>query len=103
MAALVALGVWGWQRVGWQGWALAISLPLFAAVVWATLRVPNDPGVAPVTVPGWLRLTIELALFAAASLALYDMGAKGPAVTLGLIVVAHYVTSYDRIVWLMRQ
>lgn len=100
---MAALGAWGWQRAGWQGWALAIGLPLVAAVIWATFRVPNDPGAAPVAVPGWLRMTIELALFATASLALYDLGARGAAVALGLIVIAHYVTAYDRVMWLMRQ
>ena len=33
-------------------------------------RVPNDPGDAPVPLPGWLRLLIEIILFAGAALVL---------------------------------
>lgn len=45
---------------------LALGIPGVAAVLWATFRVPNDPGRAPVPVPGIVCLALELALSLAA-------------------------------------
>jgi hypothetical protein len=108
IAALLALGAWGWQTgEGWLRFALALGIPLVAAVLWGTFRVPDDsssaPVAAPVAVPGVLRLAFELVLFAFAPWALYDAGYVTLAWILGLAAAIHYVTSYDRILWLMRQ
>ena len=84
-------------------WALAVLLPVAAAVVWGRYNVPGDEsrsGRAPVRVRGRVRLTIELLFFAAAALLL-----AGPApvlaVVLGVAVVVHYGLSVDRIRWLL--
>jgi len=103
LAALAAVAVWGWRTGdGWLRYALAIGLPLVLAVVWAVFRVPNDPGPAPVATPGVARLIIELAFFGFAAWALYDIGALAPCLLLSLTVIAHYVTSYDRVLRLIR-
>jgi hypothetical protein len=52
-------------------------------------------------VPGWLRLVIELAFFALGVWALYDLGYTTPAWVLGVLVIVHYLASYDRIRWLL--
>lgn len=66
LSALAALGAWGWGRgSGWTAAALAIGLPLAAAVVWGTFAVIGDPsrsGKAPVPVPGPVRLALEVAV-----------------------------------------
>jgi hypothetical protein len=107
LSALAAMGVWGWrQSEGWYRFLLALGIPIIVAVVWGTFAVPNDPsrsGSAPIAVPGILRLTIELAYFTFATWALYDLGFTGLSWTLGIIVVLHYITSYDRILWLITQ
>ena len=107
LSALLAMGVWGWrQGEGWFRLLLALSVPLIAAVVWGTFAVPNDPsrsGAAPIAVPGILRLAIELAVFAFATWALYDLGFTGLSWALGIIVALHYIASYDRILWLITQ
>jgi hypothetical protein len=104
LAMLVALGVWGWQQRGdWLRFVLAIAIPLIAAALWGTFRVPNDPRSAPVAVPGILRLALELALFAFATWALYDAGYSRLSAIFGIIVLVHYAISYDRIAWLIRQ
>jgi hypothetical protein len=104
LAALFALGMWGWQqREDGYRFALAIGIPLLLAVLWGVFAVPGDPsrsGKAPVPVPGWLRLVFELAFFALAAWALYDLGHILPAWGLGILVALHYLASYDRIRWL---
>ena len=107
IAALVAIGYWGWtQHDGFVRYLLAIGGPLLAAVLWATFAVPDDPsrsGKAPVPVPGIIRLALELALFAFAAWALYDAGNSLLALILAAVVLVHYALSYDRIAWLLRQ
>jgi hypothetical protein len=107
IAALVAIGYWGWsQHDGLLRFVLAIGGPLIAAILWGTFAVPGDPsrsGKAPVPVPGLARLVLELAIFAFAAWALYDAGQPVLALILSVIVVIHYALSYDRVAWLLRQ
>jgi hypothetical protein len=104
LAALFAMGYWGWHSgEGWLRWLLMLGVPLVAVVLWGTFRVDNDPGKAPVRVPGVVRLTLELAYFAFAIWALYSAGAIHLSWIFGLAVVVHYLLSYDRILWLVRQ
>ena len=107
IAALVAIGYWGFS-LNAGIWRIIIGLggPLLAAALWGTFAVPEDPsrsGKAPVPVPGILRLVLELALFGFAAWALYDAGSPVPALILFIITVIHYVLSYDRVAWLIRQ
>jgi hypothetical protein len=107
LSALLALGLWGWrQSEGWLRFLLALSIPIIAAIVWGTFAVPNDPsrsGAAPIAVPGILRLAIELAYFIFATWALNNLGFKGLSWAMGVIVALHYIISYDRILWLIKQ
>jgi hypothetical protein len=106
LAALVAIGYWGWvQHEGVWRFVLAIGLPLLAAALWGIFRVPDDAsssGRAPVAVPGGVRLLLELAFFAFAAWALFDAGQSVLAWILGLAVLLHYALSYDRVIWLLR-
>ena len=107
LSALFSLGLWGWRTgSGWLRFALALLVPLIAAVLWGTLAVPGDPsrsGAAPIAVPGLVRLALELVFFALAAWALHDCGFTRASWTLGIIVALHYLASYDRILWLVRQ
>lgn len=95
VAALIAYGVWGWQqRDDWLRFVLAIGVPLVAAVLWGTFRVPNDPGTPPVAVPGLLRLALELAFFVLANWALYDVGSARLGLILGITVVIHLLLRF---------
>ena len=98
------MGYWGWaaQRGIWR-FVLAFGLPLAAMVVWGTFRVPNDPGAAPVAVPGIIRLAIELVEFGTAVALLFAAGRPLLAVVLGMLVLLHYALSYERVVWLLTQ
>ena len=107
MSALVSLGMWGWkQSDGWLRYVLAIGIPIILAAIWGTFAVTNDPsrsGSAPIVTLGVIRFAIELGFFALATWSLYDMGYNKVSLAFGIIVVLHYIISYDRIIWLMTQ
>jgi hypothetical protein len=103
--ALIAIGYWGWvQHQGVLRYALVISLPVIAAVLWAIFRVSGEPNSGPpiVAVPGPVRLLLEIAFFGFAVWSLFNTGITGGAWLLGGILLFHYLISYDRIWWLLR-
>jgi hypothetical protein len=105
MSALVALGFWGWSLAdGWWSVLPGLGIPLLAAAAWGTFAVLNDPsrsGRAPIPVPGWARLALEVAFFGFAVWALFDLESEVLGWILGVAVIGHYAISYDRIVWLL--
>jgi hypothetical protein len=92
LCALTALGYWGSQTG--KGLitksTLGIGAPLLAALVWGTFVAPN----ASVTVPGLLRLVIELVIFGSAIAALYASKHPALAVVFGLVVVINRILMY---------
>ncbi|MFB6354517.1 MAG: YrdB family protein [Halobacteriales archaeon] len=102
LGSLAALAFWGWTatdgalRVG-----LAVGLPLVVAVLWGTFRVPDDPGPAPVAIPGPRRLVLEWILFGVAAVALADAGQPLLAGGFVTLVLAHYAVARDRVQWLL--
>ena len=107
LAALLSLGIWGWaQSESWLKFIFAFGVPIISAIAWGVFAVPDDPsrsGSAPVPIPGVIRLVIELAIFALAVLSLRDLGYIKLSWGLALVVAVHYIISYDRIFWLIRQ
>jgi len=108
LAALIAAGVWGWRQLddGWLRFVLLFGIPLVLALIWGTFAVPDDPsrsGGAPVVTPGIIRLIIELTFFGFAIWALSNIGFTKLSITMGIIVLLHYIFSYDRIIWLLSQ
>jgi len=106
LAALIAMGYWGWtQHDGAARWLWVIGLPIVAAILWGTFAVPNDPsrsGQAPVPTPGVLRFLLELSIFALAAYVLFLSQQANAAWTLAAVTLFHYAISYDRILWLLR-
>ena len=107
LAALSSYAWWGRQQAdSLLGYLLAIALPLLGAILWGTFAVPDDPsrsGKAPLAVPGWLRLALELLIFGLATFCFYDIGYANIGGWFGLVVLAHYLISYDRIIWLLKR
>jgi hypothetical protein len=107
LCVLAVSGYWGWTvSEGLTRFLLVVGIPLLLAIVWGTFAVPGDPsrsGRAPIPVPGVIRLLLELANFSFGVWALYSIGLPVPGLILGLAVIIHYILSYDRITWLMRQ
>lgn len=105
LAALLAMGLWGWkQSEGAIRVLMALAVPAVAGALWGTLAVPGDPsrsGSAPVAVPGTVRLAIELLFFVFATWALYKVQGTNLSVLFGAAVIIHYALSYDRVMWLI--
>lgn len=106
LTALVTAVMWGWHLSNnWSRFLLAIVLPVLIASVWGAFAVPNDPsrsGAAPVAVSGIIRLVIESGVFAFTVYALFDLGYVQISRNLSIVVTAHYIASYDRIIWLFK-
>ena len=103
--ALISVGIWGWkENDGWLRFVLAVGIPIILATIWGVFAVPDDPsrsGAAPIVTPGVIRLAIELGFFVLATWSIYDMGSIKLSLAFGIIVVLHYVVSYDRIKWMI--
>jgi hypothetical protein len=106
LIALFIFGYWGWhQDIGIFRFGLAVVGPVLFAAIWYTFNVRDDPsrsGEAPVPVPGALRLSLELILFALAAVAAYTTISKLIGLLLGTIVLLHYLFSYKRVVWMLK-
>jgi len=107
LAALGALGWWGWaQTDSWWRIVSAITVVLFAAILWGTFAVPHDPsrgGSGLVHVPGVARLMLELLIFGVAAYALRSIGQSTLALAFTVLVLIHYAWSYERVAWLIKQ
>ena len=104
LVAIASIGYWGWHAYDgtWQI-VMGLGLPLLAAVIWGTFRVPNDPGHAPVQVPGFIRLVLELLILYAGAWALHIVGHSTAGLLDFTMISLHYVVSYDRVIWLLQQ
>ena len=104
LAALYFIGYWGWtQHEGVWRYLLAFGLPLLAATIWGVFRVPGDGGPPRVRVSGLVRLLIEIVFFGFATWGLFNAGATTAGWIFGGITLLHYIISYDRINWLLKQ
>ena len=104
--ALLAIGMWSYRLVpnGWK-YILAALIPILVATAWGVFNVPGDPsrsGAAPVIVPVLIRLIIELAIFTFASWALFTTGHTQWSEIFSVIILIHYLISYDRVGWLLQ-
>jgi hypothetical protein len=104
LTTLFALGKWGWSlSANWMSYILAVAFPAVAMVIWAVFAVADDPsrsGASPVPVSGIARLLIEFTFFGIGAWALYTTGQAQMATDMAILVVLHYLISYDRIIWL---
>ncbi len=98
---LIIFGYWGWHLAGnWERYVGAPGLPLLAATLWGVFRIQNDPKPALVEVSGIVRLLLEFVLFGASVYFLYNLGHVQSSRIMAIIVIAHYLVSYDR-TWAM--
>jgi hypothetical protein len=104
IAAAVGLLLGGLTLVGGPvGWLVALALPIGAAVLWATFRVPGDPGPAPSPVPGSARLALELVLLGTGALGWLLAGWPIVGFLVGALIVAHYLMTAERVRWLVER
>jgi hypothetical protein len=107
VAAIISFAIWGLKLLdSWVSIILAILLPLIFALLWGVFAVPNDPsrsGKTVVVTPGLIRLVLELVLFGAAVWMLFDLEYLKLGWIFSSVAFLHYVSSYDRIAWLLKQ
>ena len=107
MASIFTFGIWGYSLSdNGNRIPLAILFPLLFALLWGIFAVKDDPsrsGKTVVRTPGALRLLLELALFGSASCMLFELGYTTAGWILGGLVILHYIISFDRIRWLLKQ
>lgn len=89
----ITAGVWSWTG----SIAVTIIAPVAAAAVWGVFRVPDDPGPAPVAVPGVVRLAIEFLVFAGGIAGIWAANGRSLAIAFMVVVVIHYVTTPRRL------
>ncbi|MEM5567127.1 YrdB family protein [Psychroserpens sp. AS72] len=103
--ALISIGIWGWKQTdNWYRFILAIGIPILLAIIWGTFAVPNDPsrsGSAPIVTNGLIRLVIEVSFFTFAIWTLKDLGWTKSSLIMIIVVIFHYIVSYDRVLWLI--
>lgn len=103
LAALFAYAYWGWtQHEGVWQIVWGIGLPAGAALIWGLFRPPGDEGKGVWEAPGPVRLLTEWALFALAVILYGAAGRYTAASMMALLVVLHYMASYDRVAWLIK-
>jgi len=107
LAALASFGIWGYhQSETGLRIVMAVLLPAGFAVLWGVFAVKGDPsrsGKTIVQTPGVVRLLLELALFGAATWMMQDLDYPRMGLMFGIVIVLHYVLSFDRIAWLLKQ
>jgi hypothetical protein len=107
VGAIASMGIWGFhisEKV--PGILFAILLPLGFALLWGIFAVKDDPsrsGKTVVSTPGAIRLLLELTLFATATWMLHDLDYSPAWWIFGSITLIHYILSYDRVLWLLKQ
>jgi hypothetical protein len=106
VAALVGLGFAAWRlSPDTLRWVVVIVVPVAAAIVWGVFNVLDDPsrsGAAPIEVPGWTRLAIELSILGGGAVALAVAWRPDAAIAFAILTALHYATSWSRIEWLLQ-
>jgi hypothetical protein len=100
------VGYWAYRQAeGLLAGTLALVVPLVMALIWGIFGAPNDPsrnGHPPVPVPGWLRLLLELLLFAFAVWCILDMKLLVWGWLMAAAVLLLYGLTSQRVRWLLR-
>ncbi len=107
IAAVGGLGIGAWiQTDGTARWMAVVIAPLIGAALWGTFNVLDDPSrsdEAPVEVPGWCRLLIEVLVLGAGWTAYRIAGYPSIAVGFTALTVLHYAIAHARVRWLLNQ
>ena len=102
VVGLFRLGLW--LADGPLAAFLALSLSIGAATAWGLFNVPGDrsrSGRAPVQVPGAVRLLVELLVLGGGAVGWSLAGPSWFAVAYSVVLVLHYLVSWDRVGWLL--
>lgn len=105
LGGIAGLGIASWKLIPVPfRWIAAIGIPVAAVVIWGVFNVEGDTsrsGNAPIQVPGWIRLVIEITILGGAAAGLFLSGHRFFAFTYIAFLLIHYTASWRRIVWLL--
>jgi hypothetical protein len=92
LCALIGLGYWGFTTGSGAitKVALGIGAPLVAAVVWGVFVAPR----APVALPGFVVLLLQVLVFGSAAAGLVATGHRALALTFAVVVVINAILMY---------
>jgi hypothetical protein len=92
LCALVALGYWGFTTgsAAITKVALGIGVPLVAAVVWGVFVAPR----APVALPGFVVLLLQVLVVGPAAAGLVATGHRALALAFAVVVVINAILMY---------
>jgi len=104
--ALVFIGWWAstWAA-SWVGVFYSFAAVAGTMMVWGIFNVPGDEsrsGKAPVVVPGWVRIGIEICVFLFATVSIYYILGWIFALLFLAATTAHYIHTKHRISWLLK-
>ncbi len=97
--ALELVALYGIGRGVWETSESSIAVVAvvgLAAFVWGRFRVPDDPGPAPVAVPGVVRLCIEVVVLVGGGVGLASVH-DSLAVAYFIALIVHYATTPRRL------
>jgi hypothetical protein len=107
IGALTGLGLAAWNQTdGAARWIAVSAAPLAGATLWGTFNVLDDPsrsGEAPVEVPGWVRLALELFVLGAGWVAYGIAGYPAIGASFAALTVLHYTVARARVQWLLNR
>jgi len=107
LTTLFVVGYWCWKSYdGFSKYFLSIGVPFLLAAVWGVFAVPNDPsrsGKTVIETIGVIRLMLEFLFFILGTIAIYKLGYSKASLKFILVVLLHYMVSYDRVIWLIKQ
>lgn len=105
LVALGGLALGGWHLAsGPTRVFTVVAAPVVGAVVWGVFNVREDPsrsGEAPMEVSGLVRLGIELTILGGGVAGYAVAGFTAVAAVVALLLVVHYVSSRQRVGWLL--
>lgn len=94
LAALYGIGRGVWEAT--SNVIAVVVVAALAAFVWGRFRVPDDPGPAPVAVPGVVRLVIEAVILIGGGVGLATAHER-VAVVYFFALVVHYASTRRRL------
>jgi hypothetical protein len=94
LVALYGVGRGVWEASG--NLVAVVVVAGLAAFVWGRFRVPDDPGPAPVAVPGVVRLVIEMVVLIGGGVGLAAAHGRVAVIYFGVLLV-HYATTRRRL------
>lgn len=107
LISLFSIGMFTWTHFnGFARYILVLLAPAFVMVIWGVFAVPGDPSRGSdgmVAVSGITRLIIEFSALVLGFLALYYSGFRLYSFIFLFFIVLHYLSSLNRIKWLLEQ